>query len=81
VLEDGFSNGVSVAGSKRSIRERLGSDLDDRNQHYDKRYVNLSLCWCDFLGSMVLVSSVYSCCIFNLSTLLAAVDSVNSLDP
>lgn len=37
VLQDGFSNGVSVAGSKRSLRDRLGGDLDDRSQHYDKR--------------------------------------------
>jgi len=45
VLEDGFSNGVSVAGSKRSLRDRLGGDLEDRNQHYDKRCAHLSLCF------------------------------------
>lgn len=37
VLEDGYSENVSMVGSKRSVRDRLGGDLDDRNRHYDKR--------------------------------------------
>lgn len=37
VSEDGFSNGMSMLGRKRSINNRLGGDSDERNQHYNKR--------------------------------------------
>jgi len=43
VSEDGYTNGMTIVGRKRSASARYGGGSDDGNQHYYKRYVYISL--------------------------------------